>query len=179
MSDGPRTCINLGLSHCVNQHPRLRTAEGLLTPFGTQCPSIVAPGQVLGNPCDPGGYILSPSEITACKYGSCCADMAVISVLSWYRSRISCCILWYAAGFFSRKYVTAAKNVETVSPPAMLLHSCQRGSSVDTNTSDTYTSVDAWAVISSWLTSPVLTCSVMFVKKSSRPELAFNRLPQR
>lgn len=120
VSDGPRTCINLDLSHCVSQHPRFRTVKALLTPFGTQCPSMVAPGEVRGNPCDPGGYILSPSEITACRYGSCCADMAVISLPSLYRPRISCCILWYASGFFSRKYVTAAKNVETVSPPAML-----------------------------------------------------------
>lgn len=91
--DGPCAGINLGLAHCVDQHPRLRTVNRLLTPCGTHCPSIVAPGEVRGNPCDPGGYILSPSEITACRYGSCCAEMAVISSPSLYRPRISCCSL--------------------------------------------------------------------------------------
>lgn len=74
--------------------------------------------------------------------------------------------------------MTAARKVETVSPPAMLLWPVSQFA-VNKSMSDTYTSVDACAVISSWLTSPVLTFSEMFVKKSSRPESAFNLLSQR
>lgn len=54
--------------------------ETQLTPSGTQFPATVVPGVGLrrGNPCEPGGYMRKPSEMTACKYGSLCVAAAVM-----------------------------------------------------------------------------------------------------
>ena len=66
-----------------------KEATALLTPAGTQYPSIVAPGDVLGNPCEPGGKRRKPSLMTAWRYGSWRAEVDSMSSYRANRERIS------------------------------------------------------------------------------------------
>ena len=75
---GASIALGLALQLAGNLKTQGRTGK-VITPLGTQYPSTIAPGDVLGNPCGPGGYILKPSLMTAWRYGSCNADAALIS----------------------------------------------------------------------------------------------------
>jgi len=95
-----------------------------LTPAGTQIPSTIAPGDVRGNPCEPGGYTRKPSLMTALRYGSA---LAAVAVMSSYDSNDVSTSSWSFCrdvGFVQRWKTVAARKVATVSPPAMLVERC-------------------------------------------------------